>query len=223
MATTHYSFPTINGTDTIDGVNAINGLANAVDTALYQVEQEGGSAPGANSITTSMIQNGAVTSEKLSNGAVTSEKLASAVQNNITRGNQAFTTLNLPGERTPITSWEDANGFTATAHNGFYVVYPSAKILVVKINIQGSLNLSQNIPGTICTATLPTQYSVPYSYQTMCGFSLHPSDALPISYDIIYDGNKVMMNAINYGARSGVASGIAVTGTVIIPYQPLSS
>ena len=223
MATTHYSFPTINGTDTIDGVNAINGLANAVDTALYQVEQEGGSAPGANSITTSMIQNGAVTSEKLSNGAVTSEKLASAVQNNITRGNQAFTTLNLPGERTPITSWEDANGFTATAHNGFYVVYPSAKILVVKINIQGSLNLSQNIPGTICTATLPTQYSVPYSYQTMCGFSLHPSDALPITYDIIYDGNKVMMNAINFGVRSGVASGIAVTGTVIIPYQPLSS
>ena len=34
MATTHYSFPTINGTDTIDGVNAINGLANAVDTPL---------------------------------------------------------------------------------------------------------------------------------------------------------------------------------------------
>lgn len=43
MATTHYSFPTINGTDTIDGVNAINGLANAVDAALYNVEQnEGG-------------------------------------------------------------------------------------------------------------------------------------------------------------------------------------
>lgn len=65
MATTHYSFPTINGTDTIDGVNAINGLANAVDTALYQVEQEGSGTPGANSINTSMIQNGAVTTEKL--------------------------------------------------------------------------------------------------------------------------------------------------------------
>lgn len=82
MATTHYSFPTINGTDTIDGVNAINGLANAVDTALYQVEQEGGGTPGANSITTSMIQNGAVTTEKLN----------STVQNQIQKGVNAETT-----------------------------------------------------------------------------------------------------------------------------------
>ena len=82
MATTHYSFPTINGTDTIDGVNAINGLANAVDTALYQVAQEGGSAPGANSINTSMIQN----------GAVTTEKLASAVQSQIQQGVNAEST-----------------------------------------------------------------------------------------------------------------------------------
>lgn len=84
MATTHYSFPTINGTDTIDGVNAINGLANAVDTALYQVEQEGGSTPGANSINTSMIQNGAVTTEKLN----------STVQSQIQQGVNAETTAN---------------------------------------------------------------------------------------------------------------------------------
>ena len=82
MATTHYSFPTINGTDTIDGVNAINGLANAVDTALYQVEQEGGGTPGANSVNTAAIQNGAVTTEKLN----------STVQNQIQQGVNAQTT-----------------------------------------------------------------------------------------------------------------------------------
>lgn len=91
MTTTHYSFPTINGTDTIDGVNAINGLANAVDTALYQVSQEGGSAPGANSVTSTMIQNGAVTTEKIHNGAVTSDKLDSAVQSQIQQGVNANT------------------------------------------------------------------------------------------------------------------------------------
>lgn len=82
MATTHYSFPTINGTDTIDGVNAINGLANSVDTALYQVAQEGGGTPGANSVNTAAIQNGAVTSEKLN----------STVQSQIQQGVNAQTT-----------------------------------------------------------------------------------------------------------------------------------
>lgn len=37
MATSYYNLPTINGSDTIDGVNAINGLANATDTALHNV------------------------------------------------------------------------------------------------------------------------------------------------------------------------------------------
>ena len=253
MATTHYNFPTITGTDTIDGVNAINGLANAVDAALYGVAGDMpeeytlpiagttslGGVRGAGQISVNpstgdmtinpgtisgnMIQTGTITGSNLAARTVGASNLDSSTQANISQGTQAFSTLNLPGERTPIANWEDSNGFTSTQHNGFYVVYPSAKIIVVKINIQGSLNLSQHSNGTICTAPLPSQYSVSYSYQTMCGLSLNPSDNLPINYDISYDGNKVMMNASNFGVRSGVASGISVTGTVVIPYQPLSS
>lgn len=114
MATTHYSFPTINGTDTIDGVNAINGLANAVDTALYQVEQEGGGAPGENSINTSMIQNGAVTTEKLN----------STVQSQIQQGVNAETTANqaLAAVNANPTQVANTGGVRVYAKNGLVTV-----------------------------------------------------------------------------------------------------
>lgn len=40
MATANYDFPTISSTDKINGVNAINGLANAVDAALKVVDDK---------------------------------------------------------------------------------------------------------------------------------------------------------------------------------------
>lgn len=38
MSTTHYEFPTVNGADPISFVDTFNGLANAVDSALYTVD-----------------------------------------------------------------------------------------------------------------------------------------------------------------------------------------
>lgn len=120
MATSHYNFPTINGTDTIDGVNAINGLANSVDAALFgvagSIPQEyalpiagttslggvrGSGDISVNASTGDMTLNdgtvtagkltaGAVTTDKLLNGAVTSEKLASGVATQINNGNNAW-------------------------------------------------------------------------------------------------------------------------------------
>lgn len=40
MGTTNYDFPTITAEDTANGVSAINGLANAVDTALKTVDDK---------------------------------------------------------------------------------------------------------------------------------------------------------------------------------------
>ena len=40
MGTTNYNFPTITAEDTANGVSAINGLANAVDSALKEVDDK---------------------------------------------------------------------------------------------------------------------------------------------------------------------------------------
>lgn len=120
MATSHYNFPTINGTDTIDGVNAINGLANSVDSALFgvagSIPQEytlpiagttslggvrgsgdisvnaatGDMTLNDGTVTAGKITAGAVTTDKVLNGAVTSEKLASGVATQINNGNNAW-------------------------------------------------------------------------------------------------------------------------------------
>lgn len=143
MATTHYSFPTINGTDTIDGVNAINGLANAVDTALYQVEQEGGSAPGANSITTSMIQN----------GAVTTDKLASTVQSQIQQGVNAQTTaqqaLNVVNA--------DPSSVVASKRQGTIRAHKYGPLVVVQFYGTGmNLSVGGNDVGTVQSSAAPS-------------------------------------------------------------------
>lgn len=121
MATSHYNFPTINGTDTIDGVNAINGLANSVDAALFGVAGEipeaytlpiagttslggvrgsgdisvnastGDMALNDGTVTASKLTAGAVTTDKVLNGAVTGEKLASGVATQINNGNNSWT------------------------------------------------------------------------------------------------------------------------------------
>lgn len=105
MATSHYNFPTINGTDTIDGVNAINGLANSVDAALFGVAGEipeaytlpiagttllggvrgsgdisvnantGDMTINSGTVTAGKLATGAVTSDKVLNGAVTTDKM----------------------------------------------------------------------------------------------------------------------------------------------------
>lgn len=121
MATSHYNFPTINGTDTIDGVNAINGLANSVDAALFgvagSISQEytlpiagttslggvrgsgdisvnastGDMALNDGTVTASKLTAGAVTTDKMLNGAVTAEKLASGVATQVNNGNNSWT------------------------------------------------------------------------------------------------------------------------------------
>lgn len=118
MATSHYNFPTINGTDTVDGVNAINGLANSVDAALFGVAGEitepytlpvagttllggvrGSGDISVNANTGDMtINSGTVTAGKLATGAVTSDKLLNGAVNTDKVLNGSVTTEKLSSD-----------------------------------------------------------------------------------------------------------------------------
>lgn len=172
MATSHYNFPTINGTDTIDGVNAINGLANSVDAALFgvagSIPQEyalpvagttslggvrGSGDISVNASTGDMTLNdgtvaagkltaGAVTTDKLMNGAVTSEKLASGVATQINNGNNSWT------------QWSAAPVAIGSAMATGCSAYAWGKIVTV---VCGDVSLPGNAKTQI--GTLGTQYA----------------------------------------------------------------
>ena len=123
MSTSHYNFPTINGTDTIDGVNAINGLANSVDAALFGVA---GSIPreytlpiagttslggvrgsgqisvdhttgdmtiGNNTINNAMIQAQAVTGSNIQSGTINTTQLSGSVNAQLSNGSLAYSAV----------------------------------------------------------------------------------------------------------------------------------
>lgn len=94
MSTTHYEFPTINGTDAIDGVDAINGLANAVDTALYAVDSTvGGQATDIQTALDNAASASAAATAASTNAAAAQATASAAVNTataaNTTAGNTA--------------------------------------------------------------------------------------------------------------------------------------
>lgn len=174
MATSHYNFPTINGTDTIDGVNAINGLANSVDAALFgvagSIPQEytlpiagttslggvrgsgdisvsastGDMSLNNGTVTADKLTAGAVTTDKVLNGAVTGEKLASGVATQINNGNNAWV------------QWSGETSAIGTAMTSGCTAYAWGSVVTVEC-----ANVS--VPGNQKTqiGTLGAQYAPP--------------------------------------------------------------
>ena len=161
MATNHYSLPTIVGTDTIDGVNAINGLANAVDTALYgvagQIPQDyvlpiatasalggvrgGGdiavnNASGDMSIAAGVVDNSKLAANAIGSGniqpaAVTASKLSADVSSQLSAGYQASQTLAAQPVRHSMST-------TTGQLFGTYVVGAASHMVTMKISAQGA-------------------------------------------------------------------------------------
>lgn len=194
MATTHYNFPTITGTDTIDGVNAINGLANSVDAALYGVANdipEGYTLPIAGTtslggvrgagqiavnpttgdmtinngvINSGMIQSGAILGSNIANGAISSSQLDSSLTASINAGNAANTAFNAMPES--CGSSTDSN-WTVRAYKWGNLVIVQAK--TVNPVTFGTANQGYQI-GTISEGYRPaSQVNTPANANTNTG------------------------------------------------------
>lgn len=174
MATTHYNFPTITGTDTIDGVNAINGLANAVDTALYGVASDmpdayklpiagttslggvrgagqisvnpttGDMTIGNNTINNAMIQAQAVTGSNIQSGTINTTQLSGAVNTQLSNGSLAYSTI------TAAPSLTTAPNYTAPKGNMTAGTMYSNYV----VNTAAHL-ISLKVAGVGCTFNLP--------------------------------------------------------------------
>lgn len=182
MATSRYKFPTINGTDTIDGVNAINGLANSVDAALFGVA---GSIPQEYTLpiagTTSLggvrgsgdisvnantgdmaVNSGTVTAGKLAAGAVTTDKLLNGAVNTDKVLNGAVTAEKLSSDvaaqvnngNNSWTQWSAAPVAIGSAMAAGCDACAWGKVVTVQC---GGVSLPGNVKKQI--GTLGTQYA----------------------------------------------------------------
>lgn len=167
MATSHYNFPTINGTDTVDGVNAVNGLANSVDAALFGVAgsiPQGYTLPiagttslggvrgsgdisvnastgdmtiNANTVGSNELQTGAVTSNKLAGGSVGSGNLMPDVLTMLQQGAQAYTAVNSAPQLYRLPDYTSGQYLASGTIYSNYVVNPSAHTCQLKIDASG--------------------------------------------------------------------------------------
>lgn len=182
MATSHYNFPTIVGTDTIDGVNAINGLANSVDAALFGVAGEipqaytlpiagttslggvrgsgdisvnattGDMNINANTVGTNELQAGAVTNNILAVGSVDSGNLAPAVLTMAQQGAQAYSAVNAAPQLYRLPDYATGQYLTDGVIYSNYVINASAHTCQLKIDASGA---TFNLPATNTTLESP--------------------------------------------------------------------
>lgn len=175
MATSHYNFPTINGTDTIDGVNAINGLANSVDAALFGVAGEipeayalpiagttslggvrgsgdisvnastGDMTINANTVGSNELQTGAVTNNKLAGGSVGSGNLMPDVLTMLQQGAQAYTTVNSAPQLYRLPDYTSGQYLASGTIYSNYVINHSAHTCQLKIDASG---VNVNLPAS---------------------------------------------------------------------------
>lgn len=200
MATAHYNFPTINGTDTIDGVNAVNGLANSVDAALFgvagSIPQEYtlpiagttslGGVRGAGQISVNpatgdmsinsgvinsgMIQTGAILGPNIATGTISSTNLNSSLQASIGEGSSALASISAAPRLNAIDPYQPQRYLESGTIYSNYVVNEAAHLVSVKLIGVGA---EFNLPGsnTDSTDMLAELFTLPVMYRPTSDFS----------------------------------------------------
>lgn len=194
MATSHYNFPTINGTDTIDGVNAINGLANSVDSALFgvagSIPQEytlpvagtttlggvrgsgdisvnastGDMTINNNTVTSAKLQDASIMGSKIATGAVGTAQLASNVLTDINQGVSAYTSNTSAPRLYTFDALQPSGKMTAGTIYSHYVVSEACNIATAKLTLAGC---AFNLSGgnTGSSNQLATVGTIPAQYR----------------------------------------------------------
>lgn len=200
MATTHYNFPTIVGTDTIDGVNAINGLANAVDSALYGVASgvpdqyelpiagttslggvrgagqisvnpaTGDMAINNNTVTGAMIQDAAIPGAKIVTGGINSAQLNQSILTSISQGVSAYTENHSSPRLYRFPDVSPKENLTAGVIYSAYTVSDACNLVTIKIALN---NCAFNFSGGNTSADKPlvTIGTIPAQYRPTTDFS----------------------------------------------------
>lgn len=200
MATTHYNFPTITGTDTIDGVNAINGLANAVDAALYGVANDipdaydlpiagttslggvrgagnisvnpatGDMSINSGVISSGMIQTGAILGSNIATGAISSTNLNSTLQASIGEGSSALAAISKTPQLHASTAYQPQGYLESGTIYSNYVVNEAAHLISVKASATAA---DFNLPNSNTDATnmLCELFTLPVMYRPTSEFS----------------------------------------------------
>ena len=195
MATTHYNFPTITGTDTIDGVNAINGLANAVDTALYGVASDmpdayklpvagttslggvrgagqisvnpttGDMTIGNNTINNAMLQAQCVAGSNIQSGTITTTQLSGSVNTQLSNGTNAYQTVSSAPVLTTAPNYTAPKG-NMTSGTLYSNYVVSTAAHMVQVKVAGGGSVF-NLPAsnTSTTNMLAELFTLPSTYR----------------------------------------------------------
>ena len=237
MATEYYSLPTINGADTIDGVNAINGLANATDAALRSVANSIPSLDNVNAQLATLSQQvgtANTTANAASTAAANAQSTATLANSTAQNANTAVS--NLQNKQTPILTafTPSPGGSYGQTVNGIFANYVRselAQLCTAKVAIQGlsfsleSGNTNADNPIYVL-GTVPAPYIPSASFATVIGVYTQENigaEKVVVLYlnvsgtEATYPG-RVSISHQYYGTPSGAGSISGIYTDGIIPW-----